>query len=197
MVGDDAAGTGLSAPSAQGHWRRQRLRRRGGCFGGRCRRRFRLVGGDVFTLPRGPLTCAFQLPASPIHGAPKGRAGLLCRLPERCTGAFTQARFGRGCGWGGDLWCGHRDGRCISGRLGTRRNRHGRRQALCQAGAAKPKQKDENQMIHARRSRGFPYPRHPSTSITQKGNVRMEAICSVVVIAAINFASPPMARAMT
>ena len=35
------------------------------------------------------------------------------------------------------------------------------------------------------------------TSITQKGSVQMEAICSVVVIAAISLASPPMARAMT
>ena len=35
------------------------------------------------------------------------------------------------------------------------------------------------------------------TSITQKGSVQMEAICSVVVMAAISLASPPMARAMT
>ena len=38
---------------------------------------------------------------------------------------------------------------------------------------------------------------HGATSTTQSGSVMIEAMCSVVVIAAISGASPPIARAMT
>ena len=111
----------------------------------------------------------------------------------------------RGCPQGGGGGCGLWRGgnRRVARRRGAGGNRHRGRQALRQAGAAKAKQECENPVIHALYSQGFFMAMafqpsiYPNTNMTQKGKVRMEAICSVVVMAAISLASPPMARAMT